>query len=301
MSFSSPRILVSGATGFIGRHLVRRLLARGCEIHGVSRREPEGYSEGVRWWRGDLTDTDRFQEIVSVIAPDRIVHLASHVSGDRSLARVLPTFRDNLLSSVGVLVAASKTGCSRVILAGSMEEPGAGESVPVPSSPYAAAKWAASAYARMFEALYGLHVVLVRIAMVYGPGQVDTTKLVPYVVRSLLRNEAPALGSGERAVDWVYVEDVADGIDRACFAEQMDGRTVDLGSGSLVTIRSVVERLVAITSPSIAPRFGAIPDRPLEREWVTDVARAESLLGWRATTPLDEGLIRTVQWYKKHP
>jgi nucleoside-diphosphate-sugar epimerase len=220
------------------------------------------------------------------------------VSGDRSLDRILPTFYDNLLSAVGVLIAASRTGCSRVILAGSMEEPGTIENISVPGSPYAAAKWAASGYARMFYALYDLPVILLRIFMTYGPGQSDTTKLIPCVVQSLLRGQAPAVGSGKRAVDWVYVEDVAEGIDRACFADGIDGKTIDLGSGTLLTIQDVVMQLVAIINPSITPRFGAIPDRSLEREALADVARTEALLSWRAATLLHEGLEKTVRWYR---
>ena len=152
----------------------------------------------------------------------------------------------------------------------------------------------------MFHALYDLPVVLLRIFMTYGPGQSDMTKLVPHVVRNLLHGEAPALGSGKRAVDWIYVEDVAGGIDCACFAEGIDGKTIDIGSGTHVTIRDVVNQLVTIIDPSIAPKFGVIPDRPLEREPLADAAKTEALLGWRATTPLDEGLERTVTWYKGH-
>jgi nucleoside-diphosphate-sugar epimerase len=302
MSPSTPRtrVLVTGAGRFIGRHVAKRLIARRCEVHGISRSETGGDDKNIRWWQGDVTDSERIDAIVSAARPEIIVHLASHVSGDRSLSRVLPILRENLLSAVNVLVVASKAGCRRVILAGSLEEPHAGEDFPTPASPYAAAKWAASGYARMFHALYRLPVVLVRIAMTYGPGQVDDTKLVPYVVRSLLRGESPALTSGRKSVDWVYVEDLAEGIACACFAEAIDGKTIDLGSGTCVPVREVVTQLVAITNPSVVPQFGAIPDRPLERALLADTAAAKALLGWRAVTPLDEGLRRTVAWYREN-
>jgi UDP-glucose 4-epimerase len=294
----AAKVLVTGAGGFIGRHVVSRLLARGSEVHGLTRREVDWSSKRVRSWHADVSDTDRIGEIVSAVRPEILIHLASYVSGERSLDRVLPIVRDNLLSTIGVLVAASRAGCTRVVLAGSMEEPDSRSAFPTPGSPYAAAKWAAGGYARMFHALYGLPVVLVRVAMAYGPGQVDNTKLVPHVVQSLLRGESPALSSGIRAVDWVYVEDVAEGMELACFAERLDGKTVDLGSGTQVTVRDVVNQLVAIVDPSIVPMFGAVPDRPLEREPRVDVAATEALLGWRPVTPLDEGLRRTVEWYR---
>ncbi len=300
MAPASPTILITGASGFIGGHLARRLVAGGAEVHGVSRQEHEVRADGVRWWRGDLTDADALPNLVAAVAPQVIVHLASQVSGARGPDNVLPTFRNNLLTSVAVMLAAVRTGIRRIVIAGSMDEPAAGETNQVPGSPYAAAKWAASGYARMFRALYDLDIVSLRIAMVYGPGQADTTKLVPYAIRSLLRGVAPELGSGNRAVDWVYVEDVARGIERACFAAQAEGQTLDLASGNLVSIREVVERLTALANPSVVPKFGAIADRPLERAWSADVARTKALLGWRATTSLDLGLAQTVRWYRDH-
>lgn len=301
MADSRARVLVTGATGFIGGCLVRRLIKRGCEVHGVSRRKLAGRADGVHWWQGNLRDTDRIQQIVDGSQPDRIVHLASQVTGDRSLERVLPILHDNLVSSVGLLTAAARNRCQRVVLAGSMEEPDPKEGLAIPGSPYAAAKWSGSAYGRMFHALYGLPVVMARIFMVYGPGQQDIAKLVPYVIANFLRGEVPALGSGRRAIDWVYVDDVAEGLERACFAEGIGGLTLDMGSGRQNTIREVVESLAAIIRPPFAPVFGALADRPLDREPVADTGRTESLLGWRATTPLPLGLEQTVRWYREHP
>jgi nucleoside-diphosphate-sugar epimerase len=182
-----------------------------------------------------------------------------------------------------------------------MEEPDLAEGLAVPGSPYAAAKWAGSAYGRMFHALYGLPVVVARIFMVYGPGQQDIAKLVPYVITNFLRGEVPVLGSGKRAIDWVYVEDVAEGLERACFADGIGGLTLDMGSGRQDTIRDVVESLAAIIQPPFDPVFGALADRPLDREPVADSGRTESILGWRATTPLRRGLEQTVRWYREHP
>jgi nucleoside-diphosphate-sugar epimerase len=186
--------------------------------------------------------------------------------------------------------------CPRIVLAGSMEEPALGSPATVPSSPYAAAKWAASGYAQMFHALYSLPVATLRIFMVYGPGQQEPTRLVPYVIRSLLRGEPPRLTSGTRAIDWVYVDDVVEAFVLTALARGVEGATVDIGSGSTLTIRELVEKIAAMVNPRIAPIFGALPDRPLETSNVADAGRAEELLGWRPVTTIDDGLRITLDW-----
>lgn len=113
------------------------------------------------------------------VRPGLVFHLASHVSGSRGLDAVLPTLQANFLSTVNVLLAAAEVGCKRIVRAGSLEEPDGEDPEPVPVSPYAAAKFTANTYDRMFHSLHGLPVVTLRIFMVHGPGQRDETKLVP--------------------------------------------------------------------------------------------------------------------------
>jgi UDP-glucose 4-epimerase len=288
------RVLVTGAAGFIGAALCRRLQERGAEVHGISRRPRDG--DAIRWWTADLADPEAAGRIMRRVQPDQIFHLASHVSGNRSLEAVTQTVRNNLLTTVNLLTAACETTGARVILAGSMEESDPGEHDPVPGSPYAAAKTAGTAYARMFHALYGLSVVSLRVFMVYGPGQWDRAKLIPYVTHCLLRGDSPRLSSGDRQVDWVYVDDVVDAFVTAAEAERVDGLVIDVGSGKLVTTRSVVDQLVALVNAEAQPEFGALPDRPMERLRTADVARTRDLMGWEPRTPLDAGLAKTVRW-----
>ena len=177
------------------------------------------------------------------VQPDVVLHLASEVGGGRQLELVLPMLQANLVATVNVMVACAEVGCSRVVLAGSMEEPDASDPDAVAQSPYAAAKWGALAYARHLHTLHRLPVVHLRVFMVYGPGQPDLRKLVPYVTVSLLRGEAPRLTSGARAVDWIYVDDVVDAFLRAAVASGVEGRSLDIGSGALVTARALVVRL----------------------------------------------------------
>jgi nucleoside-diphosphate-sugar epimerase len=197
------------------------------------------------------------------------------------------------------MAAASEIGCRRIVLTNSLEEPDPGDPAAVPSSPYAAAKWASSGYARMFHALYQLPVVILRLFMVFGPAQQDPGKLIPYVTRCLLRGEAPRLTSGQRDVDWIYVDDVVDGIIAAADASKVEGKTIDVGSGELVSIRDVVEQLVCLINPAVQPVFGALPERPLEQVRKANVAVALAQMGWKPKTSLTEGLENTVNWLRQ--
>jgi UDP-glucose 4-epimerase len=297
--FLGEKVLITGASGFIGSHLCRRLCQAGIELHAISRAKRPGHEGKLQWWQGDLSDNATAHELVHAVKPDVIFHLASHVMGARSLENVLPTFRSNLFSTVNIMAAASEIGCRRIVLTNSLEEPDPGGPASVPSSPYAAAKWASSGYARMFHALYQLPVVILRLFMVYGPAQQDLGKLIPYVTLCLLRGEAPRLSSGRRDVDWIYVEDVVDGIITAAQANDVEGKTIDIGSGELVSIRKVVEHLVRLTNPTIQPLFGALPERSLEQVRTADTAKSNALLGWKAKISLEQGLKRTTEWYEQ--
>jgi UDP-glucose 4-epimerase len=292
-------ILITGASGFIGSHLCARLCNNGLQVHAVSRTKRTAEQDGVHWWQADLTAHEAAQHIFNTIKPDLVFHMAGYAKGSCDLDQVAPALQGNLLSQVNVLTAASKAGCRRIILAGSLEEPEPGDGQITPSSPYAAAKWAASAYARMFFRLYKLPVVNLRIFMVYGPMQWDLNKLVPYVILSLLRGEAPKLSSGQRQVDWIYVNDVIDGLLAAAVTPDIEGCTVDLGSGSLTPIHTLVQHLVELIDPGIEPVFGALPDRPMEQVRVANMADTYAKIGYRPETPLQEGLRQTVEWYRQ--
>lgn len=293
-----PRVLVTGGSGFIGRHLLTRLHGEGREVVAISRRHPEDLDLSVEWRTGDLAETDFVKDLFEAFRPNVVFHLASHVTGSRSRDVVLPTLRSNLVSAVHVLTMSEKHDVGRVVLAGSLEEPDSSESNPIPCSPYAASKWAASAYGRMFHRLYDLSVTVARIFMVYGPGPQDQNKLVPYTIRSCIDGRSPEIASGGRPVDWIFVEDVVEGLLRVARSPGLGGDTVDLGSGTLVTIREVVEEITRLCDVDVEPAFDEAGGRAFERVDRANVERTKRLLDWAPSVSLREGLGRTIEWFE---
>lgn len=284
------RVLVTGASGFIGAHLVSRLAGLGAEVHAVSRTRT-----GPGWHRADLRTAEDTTKVVAEVLPDVVFHLAGEVTGARDPQVVLPVLEGNLVSTVNLLAALTSRPEARMVIAGSMEEPRADE--PAPSSPYAVAKWAAEGYARLFHHLWQTRVCHLRIAMVYGPGRQDTNRLLPYVTLALLRGERPRLTNGSRELDWIYVDDVVEAFLAAAASDQTARRTFDIGSGTGTSIRDTVERVERLLDRPGEARFGALPDRPLDSARIADPVPARDLLGWRPATDLDDGLRRTVGWF----
>jgi UDP-glucose 4-epimerase len=236
------------------------------------------------------------QALVRSLKPDTVFHLASQVCGDPGQQFVLPMLENNLLGTVSVLTAVERAGCRRMVMTGTVVEARNGATA---TSPYAVAKRAATEYARMFHALYGTPVVCLRLAMVYGPGQSDSDKLIPHVVTSLLRGEAPGVSNGRWIVDWVYVDDVVQALLQAAVADEVEGRILDVGSDDVASVRNVVERLADIAGgDQLGPKVGVVEDRPLERSVSSNLAQTRDLLGWATATPLSDGLRKTVQWYR---
>ncbi len=294
--FAGRRILITGASGFIGSHLCRRLCEQEAEVHAVSRsRRASNGRDEPRWWQGDAADAKFVRELFRTVQPEFVFHLAGETRGKRDLELVLPTFQQNLTTTVNMLLTAAESGCRRVVLAGSLEEPETGKTA---SSPYAAAHVGIHAYARMFHEIFAAPAVVARMFMVYGPGQEAMQKLIPYVTLALLRGESPKLSSGKRLVDWIYIDDVVEGLLALAQAPEIEGRALDLASGRFVSVREVVEALVRLTGSSVGSIFGAEADRKMETSRKADIEDTFARTGWKPRTPLEEGLRRTITWYE---
>lgn len=305
-SWDGRSVVVTGGTGFIGRHLCRSLVERGAKVTVLSRSaDNEGMSsfglEHVACLRTSLLETasepaeagnDAWRSLFEELEPEVVFHLAGLVKGTRDRSAVLPMLHANTELAVRLMDAAVHVECSRFVQAGSLEEPGDLSSTP--ASPYAVSKLAASAYARLFSGHYGLSTAVARIFMVYGPGPQDQNKLVPYVIRRLLAGDALELSDGLRPVDWIFVEDVAEGLVALAHSE---ADQADLGTGQLHTVRAVVERIAdQIDFDGVLP-FGSRSDREQERVRCADLEG--SALGWRPSTDLETGLERTIDWFRR--
>jgi len=289
-SLAGRRVLVTGAAGFIGKHLCEALENRGAQVWRTSR------SLGF-----DVADPDLVEKIVGEFRPDSVFHMASTVTGSKDSGLVLPTFRNNLLTTVNLLASAHRHGVQRMLCLGSLHEH-RNNHLESANSPYAVSKFAATAYARMFASLYGLSVTVAVPFMVYGPGQADTSKVLPYVIKSLLEGKVPKLSSCRQQFDWIHVRDVVEGLIAIHDSSGLEGRIVDLGSGELTSVADVVSAAARTLELEPLLRFGALEDRAGEQLRRADIAETRRLTGWLPALSLASGLVDTVNWYRnRHP
>jgi nucleoside-diphosphate-sugar epimerase len=305
-SLAGRRVLVTGAAGFLGSHLVPRLIDRGAEVCALdfpgARRwsliERSGIAAAVRADVRDLADAAHDDALGAL---DTVIHLAAiGVVGDVTNVRELVSA--NVDGTMAVLLAAQRFG-ARLINCGSCFEYGSGaawseDALPAPTSEYGAAKAAGWLLAQAFSHRTGLEVVSLRPFTMYGPME-PPGRLVPSVVRHALAGRPIDLTPGDQVRDFVYVEDVADAFIAASTTEAAIGGTFNVCSGSAVTVRDIVQRVLQRTGSTAPARFGALSYRPTELPVLSgDTSRAERILGWRARVSLDEGLDRTIDWFR---
>jgi nucleoside-diphosphate-sugar epimerase len=290
------RILITGASGFIGHNLAETLHKIGAHIYGTSREKKLSTKENFTWLQCSLSHFDETKEILEEVMPDIIYHFSGEVTESNDIKHVLPTFDSLVASTVNILTEATRLGCEKIILTGSCTEPTELESAS--GSPYAAAKCATRTYGNMFWQCYNTPVVIVRPFVGYGPGQ-STGKLIPHVIASFLKGEGPKLTSGKWLSDWIYIDDVVDGIILSTITPEIEGSTIDLGTGLLTSVKDVVLKIKDIIRSNAAPQFGALPDRDNEFVRLADIEQTFSKINWKAKISLEEGLAKTIEAYRK--
>ena len=300
------RAFVTGGMGFLGAHLVSGLLRQGHHVHvfdqGPASTDGSG-PEGSVMLRGDLLDVNSICSAVSEAKPDVVFHLAAVVNLDRSLDIADACLRVNVLGTLNLLRALEDQELESFVLPSSVEVYGNG-SIPfredqaaAPPSPYAVSKLAAEQLALSLYRSKGFPAVVVRIATAYGPSQ-PNHRLIQSLIGAFSRGERPALSNPDLSRDFLYVDDVVEGLVLAAGCQAGSGEIINLGDEQTYTIKQVAETVRNLMAVDLAPRYGAMPARANEaRVWASSNEKALKLLGWKPRTVLREGLQKTISWY----
>jgi nucleoside-diphosphate-sugar epimerase len=303
---ATRRVLISGATGFVGVNVARRMLERGHAVHALVR-------TSHRTWRlndlagnlilqpCDLNDPAALDRVFAAVRPEWVLHLAAY-GGYETQTDVTRCVRTNLEATVNLIDAAARHGTARFVNTGSSSEYGfkdhpPDEDEPVePNSLYAVTKAAATAYARLVGRSGRLSVTTLRLYSVYGPYE-EPTRLIPTLILQGLEGRYPPLVDPEIARDFVYVDDVVDAYEAAASADVPAGAIYNIGSGKQTTLRSAVAAARTVFGIAEEPRWGTMADRKWDTTtWVANPKRAEAELGWSASTPFEDGFRRTSEW-----
>jgi len=306
------RALVTGAAGFLGANLVRHLAAAGHDVVAVAR--PGGASwrleetaADVRILELDLRDAAAVEQAVAATKPQWLFHLASH--GAYSWQTDIETMiAVNIAATAALLAAARSADVQAFVNAGSSSEYGRKGHPPredewlEPNSFYAVTK-AAGTHLTALAAAEGLPAATLRLYSIYGPWE-DPGRLIPALVREAARGQLPPLVGPETARDFVYVEDCCDALLRAAQrgAPGGPGAALNIGSGVQTRLDELVDVARRALGVTALPEWGTMEGRGWDTNvWVSDPRAARELLGWKATTGLDDGLARTAAWLRERP
>jgi nucleoside-diphosphate-sugar epimerase len=303
--------LVTGGAGFIGSHLSEELARRGQQVRVADslvtgKRTNLDHVPSVELLEGDLADLEFARQAVAGI--DYVLHQAALPSVPRSVTDPITSNRANVDATLNVLVAARDAGVRRVVFAGSSSAYGntltspKHEDMPTsPLSPYALQKIVGEQYLQMFTSLYGLETVTIRYFNVFGPRQDPTSPysgVISLFATALLENRAPTIyGDGEQSRDFTYVANVVDGVLRACEATGASGRVINVATGSSISLNALFEAMRRLIGATVKPEYAG-PRAGDVRDSLADLRLAKEILGYKPMVPFEEGLRRTVEWYR---
>ena len=314
-SARSVHYLVTGGAGFIGSHLVERLVREGAEVTvlddlSTGRREHiRAVRDRIRFLRGDAARLETCRRAMQGV--DYVLHQAAVTSVPRSTRNPVAAHQASVTGTLNILLAAQEAKVRRVVFAGSTaaygdatELPNHEALLPRPLSAYAASKLAGEAYCQAFWRTHGLETVVLRYFNIFGPRQSLESHygaVVPLFIAAALRGEPSVIyGDGGQTRDFTFVTNVVEANLLACHAptEQAVGTVFNIGCGTAASIRELWERIADLVGVEVEPLYDAARAGDV-RHSVAAIDRARNQLGYNPTVNLEEGLRRTIAYYRE--
>jgi nucleoside-diphosphate-sugar epimerase len=306
--------LISGVAGFIGSSIARALLARGEQVRGLDnfstgkQENLAGILDRIDFHEADLLDLDAVRKACAGV--DFVIHQAAIPSVPKSVLDPLGSNRANIDGTVNLLVAARDAKVKRVVYAASSSAygdtptlPKYEEMRPDPISPYAVAKLASEHYMVSFYRCYGLETISLRYFNVFGPRQDPSSPysgVLAKFITVMLRGEKPTIfGDGEQSRDFTYIDNVVEANLLACKApSSATGQVFNVATGRRITLNETFRALQSLTSYNGQPKYESEREGDIKHS-LADISKAQAALGYKPSVNFEEGLRRTVEWYRE--
>ncbi|MGB9907568.1 MAG: SDR family oxidoreductase [Candidatus Saccharicenans sp.] len=306
------KYLVTGGAGFIGSHLVEKLVSLGCQVRvlddfSTGKEENIAHlSDRIEVWRGDIRDREFCQQAARGM--EVILHQAALASVPRSVSEPILAHEINVTGTLNLLLAAAETGVRSFVFASSSAVYGDDQTFPKKEgqegqalSPYGAQKLASEKYCQVFSRLFNFNAVNLRYFNVFGPRQDPGSQyaaVIPIFITRMLEGKPPVIfGDGSQARDFIYVENVVQANLLAAEAENFRGEVFNIGTSVRITVKELADILNSLLGLSLSPVYAE--PRPGDiHESYADISQAEKRLHFRPEMDFEAGLKLTIDWYR---
>jgi len=299
--------LVTGASGFVGACLTRRLVAMNNEVHIITRKESNKWRiqdilGRIIEHNVDLTDRDGVERLISNVRPNIVYHFAAY-GGHPFQTDTYEIMQTNIMGTINLVKACSKIEYDCLVNIGSSSEYGLKHclmketDVLEPRSDYAVSKASATLYCLSVSQREQRPIVTLRLFSPYGNFDAPT-RLIPYVILSCLQGRNPRLSSRESVRDYIFIEDVLDVCVDIVRSHNVLGQILNVGSGEQHSVEEVAQKVIELTRSNVSPLWDETRDRHDEpKVWAADISRVKSVLNWEPKYDLQRGLRKTIEWF----
>lgn len=313
-SLNGKKVLITGATGFVGANLVRMALKEGSDVYIITRRESNKWriedtlaniAEYNADFNVDLLDYNGLKCIISRIKPEIIYHTATYGGrpNQKDSIRIVQT---NLIGTINLVNACKKFGFDLFVNTGSSSEYGIKEKTMQeedllkPVNDYGVSKSAATQYCQAIAENEDLPIVTLRLFSPYGSYE-EPARLIASVILSCLRRNKPKISSPNFVRDFVYIKDVLDAYEKLSDIPQLSGEIINIGSGKQCTVGDVANKIIELSGCDIKLETGMPQGWPNEpKKWEADISKANDILGWKPKYDLERGLAETIRWFQRN-